>query len=367
MRGQARRDHGAAAVRRRLAIAGGVIAAAGVAAGAAALAGGDEAAPASAAPAVGDTAAVERRDLVERDELDGTLGYGEEGVLVAGASGTITRLRAAGAVVTRGGALYWLDGEPAAFLLYGRLPAWRDLGPGIEDGADVHQLERNLRALGHDPDGDMEVDGEWDWATTAAVERFQEARGLDEDGTLAKGEVVFRPGPTRIGEAKATAGQPASPGRELSAVSSTQRRVTVDLDATRQSLARKGDAVTVELPTGRTAKGRVVDVGKVAEQPPGDEGGDPTIEVAIALRGRAARGSGLDQAPVDVGFAVERREDVLAVPVKALLARAGGGFAVEVAEAGARRVVEVRPGLFADGYVEVEGDLREGKTVVTAR
>jgi peptidoglycan hydrolase-like protein with peptidoglycan-binding domain len=316
---------------------------------------------------VGATATVERRDLAEREELDGTLGYAGAGSLVAGAAGTITRLRASGAVVRRGRPLYWLDGAPAAFLLYGRLPAWRDLGPGIEDGDDIRQLERNLRALGHDPDGDIEIDREWDWATTAAVRRFQDARELEEDGALARGELVFRPGPTRIGEAKATVGQRAAPGRELVAVSATERRVTVDLAATRQSLARAGDAVTVELPTRGTAKGRIIDVGKVAEQPPGDDGGDPTIEVTIALRGKATRGAGLDQAPVDVGFAVERRSDVLAVPVKALLARQGGGFAVEVAEAGARRIVDVRPGLYAGGYVEVEGDVREGQTVVTAR
>jgi peptidoglycan hydrolase-like protein with peptidoglycan-binding domain len=348
-------------------IAGGALAAAIVAAGLTALAGDDTTAPASATAGVGATATVERRDLVERDELDGTLGYADGGSLVAGAAGTITRLRAPGEVVRRGRALYWLDGEPAAYLLYGSLPAWRDLGPGIEDGDDIRQLERNLSALGHDPDGDMEVDRGWDWATTAAVRRFQDARGLSEDGTLARGEIVFRPGPTRIGEASATVGQTAAPGRELAAVSATERRVTVDVEATRQQLARAGDTVTVELPTGRTVKGRIEEVGKVAEQPPGEDGGDPTIEVTIALRGKAARGSGLDQAPVDVGFAVERREDVLAVPVKALLARQGGGFAVEVVAAGRRRVVAVTPGLYADGFVEVEGDLREGQTVVTAR
>ena len=351
-------------MRPRIVVGGGLVAAGMLAAGLAALGAGDPAAPASAARAVGDTATVERRDLVERDELDGTLGYSGEGVLVAGAAGTITRLREPGSVVRRGEPLYWLDDEPAAWLLYGSLPAWRDLAPGMEDGADVRQLERNLRALGHDPEGDMEVDGEWDWATTAAVRCFQDARGLVEDGALAQGEVVFRSGATRIGEPKAAVGQAAAPGRELSALSSTERRVTVDLEATRQSLTRAGDSVTVELPTGRTVRGRIAAVGKVAEQPPGEDGGDPTIEVEVELRGKAARGSRLDQAPVDVGFAVERRRGVLAVPVKALLARQGGGFAVQLAGG---RIVAVEPGLYADGYVEVEGDLREGQTVVTAR
>ena len=259
---------------RRLALGGGVLAAAALAAGAAAL-GGDEdpGAPAAARAAGGATATVERRDLVDRDEVDGTLGYADPGTLVAGTAGTITALRAPGAVVRRGGSLYGVDGAPAAFLLYGRLPAWRDFTPWMEDGADIRQLERNLRALGLDPDGELEVDDEWDAATTAAVERFQEDRGLTEDGSLEQGEVVFRRGPTRIGEARAAVGEAAAPGRELGDLSSTERRVTVDLDATRQQLARTGDAVTVALPDGADARGRIRRVGTVAEQPADEEGG----------------------------------------------------------------------------------------------
>jgi peptidoglycan hydrolase-like protein with peptidoglycan-binding domain len=358
-------------VRRGIAIGGGVLAAAALAGGVAVLGGEDDpGAPAAARASAGDTASVERRDLVDRDTVDGTLGYADAGTLVAAAAGTITALRDPGDVVERGQSLYEVDNAPAAFLLYGELPAWRDFTPYMEDGEDIRQLERNLRALGDDPDGDMTVDDEWDWATTAAVERFQDERGLDEDGALEKGQVVFRSGATRIGEAKAVVGQAAGPGAQLADLSSTERRVTVDLDATRQQLARKGDSVTVELPTGRTARGRILEVGKVAEQAPGDEEQDaePTIEVTIALRGKAARGTGLDQAPVDVGFAVERRDDVLAVPIKALLARQGGGFAVEVVDRGGTgRMVDVEPGLYADDFVKVEGDLREGDTVVTAK
>jgi multidrug efflux pump subunit AcrA (membrane-fusion protein) len=214
----------------------------------------------------------------------------------------------------------------------------------------------------------MTIDKDWDWATTAAVKRFQDARGLTEDGTLGKGEIVFRSGPTRIGEPKATVGQQIQPGAQLGDLSSTHREVSVDLDATQQQLAREGDDVTIDMPNGRTARGRIVDVGEVATQP-SDEDAEATIEVDIALRGRAARGTGLDQAPVDVGFAVERRRDVLAVPVTALLARAGGSFAVETIDAdGRRRLVPVEPGLYADDWVEVEGSgLREGMRVVAAQ
>jgi multidrug efflux pump subunit AcrA (membrane-fusion protein) len=356
--------------RRRIAIAGVTAAAGLVVAGVLILGGGGGAGTPPAAAASGATASVERRDLVDRDTVDGTLGYADQGTLVAGAAGVLTGLRDPGDIVRRGHSLYDVDNEPAAFLLYGELPAWRDFDPSMTDGEDVRQLERNLRALGHDPDHDMTIDDDWDWATTAAVKRFQRARELDDDGTLSRGEVVFRPGETRIGEAKAQVGQQLAPGAQLADISSTERDVTVDLDARRQSLAREGDRVTVDLPSGATANGRITDVGKVATKPSGSDNqdSDPTIAVTIDLEGKAGRGTNLDQAPVDVGFAVERRNGVLAVPVKALLARQGGGYAVEVVEGGVHRIVPVEPGLYAEDWVEVTGDgLRAGMKVVTAQ
>jgi peptidoglycan hydrolase-like protein with peptidoglycan-binding domain len=336
-------------------LAGGVAVAAGLVAAGVLVAGGDEAprAQESATPSRA-TASVERRDLVDRENLPGTLGYADAGMLAAGASGTLTGLRDPGAVITRGHSLYDLDGDAAAFLLYGELPAWRDFAPGMTDGEDVRQLERNLRALGHDPGT---VDDDWDSDTTEAVERFQRARELDDDGTLSRGEILFRPGAIRMGEAKAAIGDQASPGRPLAEISSNERRVTVALDARRRQLAREGDRVSVDLPSGRTADGRIADVGKVASK----QGEDVVVEVTITLSGKSGN---LDQAPVDVAFAVERREGVLAVPVKALLARQGGGYALELTDG---RLVNVEPGLYADDMVEVEGDgLREGQRVVTA-
>ncbi len=354
---------------RRAVTTAGVLGAAAVAAAVALVAGGDDSGgPARAAAAASTaTAPVERRDLVDRDSLAGTLGYAGAASLRAGATGTLTVVREPGAVVRRGQSLYDVDDAPAAWLLYGALPAWRDFTPWMSDGDDVRQLEGNLRALGYDPDHEMTIDDDWTGATTDAVERFQDDHGLTEDGTLTQGEVVFRDGATRVGEVKLSVGQAIAPGAEIAQLSSTEREVTVDLAANRQALARKGDAVTVDMPDGTAARGRITDVGKVAEK--AGEDADPTIAITIALRGRSARGSGLDQAPVDVGFARERRKDVLAVPVIALLARAGGGFAVEVVDgSGRRRLVPVEPGTYADDYVEVTGDgLREGMQVVVAQ
>lgn len=300
------------------------------------------------------TATVERTDLVARESVSGTLGYADRGSLTLGVSGVLTRLRREGTVVERGGWLAEVDGERTGWLLYGDRPAWRDLVPGMSDGADVRQLEANLAALGHEPGT---VDEDWTSATTAALERFQDARGLTEDGSLSRGELLFRPGAVRVGEHKAQPGRP--PTGELAEIASVLREVTVDLPADRQDLAREGGAVIVDLPTGETARGRIASVGTVARSNGQEE--PATVSVRVTLRGRAAQRGGLDQAPVDVGFERERARDALTVPVTALLAQAGGGYAVELAGG---RLVRVRPGLFADGRVAIEGDVREGQEVV---
>ena len=67
-----------------------------------------------------------------------------------------------------------------------------------------------------------------------------------------------------------------------------------------------------------------------------------------------------------MAFTRSARPDVLAVPTTALLTLADGGFAVEVSDGGgATHLVRVTPGLFsAGGYVEVQGDVKEGDKVV---
>ncbi|MCZ9340729.1 peptidoglycan-binding protein, partial [Streptomyces sp. TRM76130] len=76
-------------------------------------------------------------------------------------------------------------------------------------------------------------------------------------------------------------------------------------------------------------------------------------------------------AAVDVTLKSESREDVLAVPVNALVARDGGGYALEVVKPSAPHgvvLVPVELGIFADSMVEVSGSgITEGTVVGVAR
>lgn len=292
----------------------------------------------------------------------GDTGEGDTGDGGTG-SGTVTALARSGSIVSRGGVLYRLDTEPI-ILMYGSMPAYRDLEVGVTDGQDVVQLEENLALLGFDPGL---VDGTFTTTTAAAVRDWQDSVGIEETGIVELGRVVFLSGARRIGQRKASVGAVPGTGGEVLDTSSTKRVVKVELDVTLQSLARKGSRVEITLADGAAVRGRISRVGRVAREKAGS-GEEPgaqaqlVIDVTIELRSSRRLGR-LDEAPVGVGLAQQSRRNVLAVPVAALLARQGGGYGVELA--GSRRIVPVRAGMFADGYVEVSGaGVREGTRVV---
>jgi hypothetical protein len=291
----------------------------------------------------------------------------ESSAVVYDAGAAFTMLPQAGAVVRRGQPLYGIDGEPT-LLLYGPAAAWRAFRPGMTPGADVAQLNRNLDALGfgHGLGGDT-----FTAATEQAVAALQSAHGLAPTGVLPLGSIAFAPGPLRVTSVTPTLGQAVQAGPVLS-VTSTHHQVAIQLDAAQQSQIQVGDRVVVTLPDNSTTPGVVSKVGKVATVPSSsDQSGNgsstPTIEVDVQLVHQSAAGS-LDQAPVSVSITTGGVNDVLVVPVDALLALAGGGYAVEVAGAGgAHRLVAVTPGLFddAEGLVQVSGSgLHAGQRVV---
>jgi peptidoglycan hydrolase-like protein with peptidoglycan-binding domain len=337
------------------------------------------------------TATVERRTLTVSDEFDATLGYAGEYDVLGGLPGTLTWAAPAGTVVTSGQRLYETDGINRASLMFGSRPAWRSLEAGVANGADIRQLEDNLRLLGYTRKGDV-IDRHWDSRTTAAVKRWQKDMGLVVDGTVELGEVVFLPEAIRVTEVQAQLGSGAGPGGTIMAATSSRRVVSLDLDAADVELIAAGDAVSVELPDGTVVNGTIATIGRVAESSTDQQGGtSTTLPVTISLDDPAAAGD-LDHAPVTVLVVRDSRENVLTVPVSALLALLEGGYAVEVVDVAgtqtpdpssaagsagppstasaapggpATHLVGVEPGLFDDGYVEVTADgLEPGDLVV---
>jgi peptidoglycan hydrolase-like protein with peptidoglycan-binding domain len=312
------------------------------------------------------TVAVTRTDVVSRLRVNGTLGYGASQPLIAHSQGTITAMAAEGTFVQRGQTLYEVDGVPVV-LFYGDRPAWRTLASGVSDGLDVAQLQQNLIALGYATGSNLTANGHFGASTTAAVKRWQKALGLSQTSAVELGQIVFLPGSVRVGTHEVEPG--AQAGGVIMNVTSTTRVVTVELDASKQTLVKVGDQVQVTMPnSGTTTTGTVTDVAKVAKTSGGGNGGSATttVTLTISLSDPAATGS-LDQAPVKVAITTQSAKNVLAVPINALLALADGNYAVEVDNGGHRRVVPVQTGLFDDdgGIVEISGtDITAGTRVV---
>lgn len=303
---------------------------------------------------------VTRQDLVRNEELNGTTGYGEPTPLVLKLEGTLTALPEPGQEIRQGDVIAEINGEPV-IAANGTVPLWRDLDGSVADGADVLQVEQMLAELGYAAEFDVTVDEDWTSATTDAVEAFQEVHGQEDDGKIALGELVFIDGTVRVAAVSGVVGQAtADAGIEVTSVNPV---VSVELDGDDSDLVAAGDAVTVELPDGTQLPATVSNIG-TAET---DEEGSTTIPVEVTIDDPSAADIA-NGTPVDVLVGIVSAENVLTVPVEALLAIAEGGYAVEVkGGATGTHLVGVDTGAFADGRVEITGTteaITEGQEVV---
>lgn len=305
-----------------------------------------------------ETATVTRNDLVDEDETNGTLGYGDATPIDALGVGTITGLADEGAVLNRGDSLWQVDGHAGPALLYGALPMWRALRSGVTAGADVTQLEQNLVDLGFGEG--VTVDEKFDSSTTAAIKKWQSSRGLTKTGVVDPADVIVSSGPVRVGELVAHVGSKL--GGVVMNITGTSQVVALSLSSAKAAKLQVGQSVKVELPDESRVEASVLSVGKVAQA--GENGGSATIDVTVGL---ATPYDGLDAAPVKVVVTTSKATGVLTVPIRALLALSEGGFAVEKVAGTSTLLVPVEPGAYGDGIVAVgTSGLTEGDTVVVA-
>ena len=327
------------------------------------------------------TAAVVRTNLTSTVQAGGSIGYdGSYTVAALHGGGVYTWLPEPGAVIKQDQPVYSVGDVPVP-LLYGSLPAYRQFDVGMSDGADVGQLTRDLIALGYG--NGLTQSDHYSSATAAAVQRWQKAVGLQETGEIPLGAVVFEPGPIRVTSVTPPVGTSAGGGVVLTATSTTPA-VVVDLDVSEEYLVKPGDTVTVVLPDGTTTVGgRIETVGTVAtclggggvgagggngsagQSPCSSTGSNssPTVTVTITLDSTPA-GATFDQAPVNVNITTQTAGHVLAVPVNALLALAGGGYGVDVVTGKTSHLTGVTTGLYSDTLVQVSGSGLTAGTLV---
>lgn len=226
------------------------------------------------------------------------------------------------------------------------------------DNADIELLRENLLALSfEDPQA-------------KTVRHWQAAAGRSATGLIEPGQIVVSDGPVRVAEHMVDVGDIVFGGRDgqsgfapsnnssdlIMRYTGTDRNVTVPLEISDHAYARVGNEVVVTLPTGLGVSGVIADVSSVFDA-------QGLADAVIEIPEQAMLGT-LETASVEVEFIIGRVDNVLAVPVAALLALSEGGFAIEIVDGDASCLVPVTTGLFARGSVEIDGaDIAEGMLV----
>jgi hypothetical protein len=345
-----------------------VAAAVVVAAVSGAFKGSGSAGPGSAGTAYRTSVAVvKRQTLTSQSSLSGTLADSGSYTIVNQATGTVTTLPAVGTTVRQGGVLYQVSGTPVV-LLYGNAPDYRDMTEGLT-GADVREFNKAMIALGYTTRADVLAAGlgmgYFSAATATAWEDYQTALGVTvPSATVTLGQVVFLPSAAKIAtwETGITPGAAAAPGTALMTATSPVPQVTISLDPSLETEIKAGDKVGIDLPEGGATTGVVTQVSKVAST---NAAGVTSVPVYVSLdHPKVAKN--LSSAPVTVTVTTGSVANALVVPVAALVARSGGGYAVEVTGPGGHHLVKVTVGLFDDaaGVVQVTGNLAPGQHVV---
>ncbi len=308
-----------------------------------------------------ETVNVSRGNLVEEAEANGTIGYGDQSILPIEATGIVTKSPTSGDVLRPGDELVRVADKPV-ILAQGEQPLYRELRRvatserdaandkvGLQTGADVEQLQTFLLDAGFDDKGRLEVDGEFGLSTEIAVKAWQRDVGHPATGKVDRTQVVFIDGAIRVDRAP-------NVGDTFDSVTVTANSPTVSVSVTtkQRTFFEVGSSVELES-AGATATGTVTDQKRVV----GDDG-TTRYDVKITID------AGQDLAGAETVAITASRTvaaDVLTVPVRALVALAEGGWAVQVDGVDGPTLTAVVLGDVVNGIAEITG-LDEGTQVV---
>ncbi len=278
----------------------------------------------------------------------------------------------------------YVEGYSASILMFGDIPAWRDMKEGIAPGEDIKQLKLNLIDLGYGTIETLGNDLYFNPATTAAISKLQSDMNLILSGEIILGEVIFTPGTSLVKSSSSlqTVGRKLNAGSELFSLTPIEKVVTqtgpdgsvtilreslqiveIQVDVGDRNLVNEGTEVEIELPDESLVTGIVREVGNLAVVP---QEGDPFLEVLIGVKSSTEYFEWTG-ATVTINVTSELAKGVLASPVNGLLAILSGGYAVEIVTATGTTLIPIETGIYADGWVEITGPgLRSGTEIIVA-
>lgn len=300
----------------------------------------------------------------------------ERKYLVAGLAGaTIEHQAAAGSKVATGTVLYWSNGLPV-IAIEGDAAATpvlsRDLDVGVSDGIDVKLFEQALAAGGFTADSTLTVDDHFDSATATAAAAWLASLGVTVDPAavvIPAGSFTVVPAGLSIGTGLVADGTVLPGDSVVMSLTAPSRQVTTTAPIGDKTFAL-GATIDVEFPDGTVQPGTVVDVGNVATNANGAPGDTPSVTITIGVDNIPATVDSFVEIPVTLRVVSASVPKAIVVPVSALVALKEGGYAVEEVTGknpdgtNATKLVGVTPGLFTNGFVQVDGDLTANTDVV---
>lgn len=299
---------------------------------------------------------VTRQTLKQAEEFSGSLGYGESFSLPGQAVGTVTWVPDKGAVLRPGALLYKVDEGPT-YWARGDLPMYRSLASGSK-GVDVEQLQGFLKDQGY-LGADFEVDGKFGTGTRSAVRAWQGDHGFDTTGRIDASQLLFLPHETLRVAAVPRIGEQAIGG--VIEVTAPDLFVSLEVGARKKKAFEGSPTIEVEMADGTRYPATVDTITAQQSQ-------DPFGEQQFQVRLQLGAGAVVEPGEVSVEVIDILAEDALTVPARALVALIEGGYAVEaVLSDGGTEYRAVEIGEFADGWVQVAGDIAEGDSVVVPR
>lgn len=285
--------------------------------------------------------------------------WSAESVAANQAAGTVTGVElAAGSRVDPGVPLYTVDLRPVV-VAEGEVPAFRDLTTGSR-GGDIAQLQELLSSLGYQV-GD--ADGSFDTATHRAVRAWQRDLGVEADGVVRRGDVVFVPGlPARLALApELVVGAAVAGGEPAVQVLPDAPSFTIVMPENQARLVATGMAVEIPRSEGEPWRAEISEI-----QPDDGQRGGP-VAVLAGAGGTPICGEDCGEIPLQEEtllpsvIQVVPEVDGVTVPAAALVTTAGGELGVVLAGGEFRPVTVVAS---ASGTAVVEG-VRVGEQVRT--
>jgi Putative peptidoglycan binding domain len=300
----------------------------------------------------------------------------ERSFLVAGRNGSkIDRPARPGTAVTSGTVLFWSNGFPVIAIQGDAATTpvlTRSLAVGATNGADVKLFESALAASGFGNDSALTIDQHFDAATSKAASAWLKSLGVDTDPaatTIPIGAFVVVPSGLTTGPLVAKDGTTLAGDAVVMSLTAPARQVTTTAPVGSTTFAI-GATINVVFPDASTQQGTVVTVGNVATNTGNQPGSAPSVRITIRVPEIPKSVNGFVETPVTLQAVSARAANAFVVPVSALIALKEGGYAVETVtgknEDGSNqtRLVAVKPGLFSNGFVQVDGNLIKDMDVV---